>query len=751
MGKATEFHRKGTLIVIVAFAMWLLSLPGWAQSAGTSNTQADTSASSVLTLTPGLTSTVAGTSSSGYSGDGGPATSAQFNFPLGITRDTQGNFYVADGANSVIRKFSLAGNVSTVAGNGSQGYSGDGGAATSAQLAFPTAVAVDGAGNLFIADFFNACVRKVDVNGIISTFATASGFLVRGVAADAAGNVYYSSWYEGVWKVDTEGTVTRIAGNGSPGFSGDGAAATEAQTSGVAGLALDAQGNLYMAEVPNSDIRKVDTNGIITTVAGNQQFGYTGDGGLATSAKLNGPTDVRIDAAGNLYITDSSNNRIRRVNASGTISTIVGSGNYGYAGDGGLASVAQFAGPTALTLDGRGNLFITDTGNSVIREINVETTTLDFGQVIVGQTGGPVTVIVSNAGNANLNFTSVSVSSNFELQTTCSASQPLAPGSECSTDVSFVPTAGGNLTGTVTFTDDAAGTPHLINLKGEGNIPPHPDKLVFASSFPTKPLNGNLGTVIVNATDVSGNLATGFNAAVTVQIQGPVGFSTFNGQVNATGGTASFDLSAVTLNVAGSYTIQASSSGLTSAQAAFTVNGNPNFSVSMSAQSLNIGTAASGHITATVTPTNGFTGTIALSCSGLPSHSTCSFNPASVQASGNNAAQTSVMTISTGAADIAALEHTEGTSLLATSAGMFGAGLLGLVFAPIASHGHDSKSKRTKLVLLIMIAIILCGGLVGCGTLGGQTHATPSGSYTVTVTATSTNVSHGSTFTLVVQ
>ena len=771
MEKLAKSHRQGARIAAVfAIAMLLLALPVGAQSPVTragsgvlvssprphsrqswSPTLGVSGTRPILTFTPGMASTVAGTGVSGYSGDGGPATSAQFNFPMGTALDSQGNLYVADSANSVVRKLSADGTVSTVAGNGTQGYSGDGGPATSAQLAFPTAVAVDSAGNFYIADFFNACVRKVDANGTISTLATASGFLVRGVAADATGNVYYSSWYEGVWKLDSQGTITRIAGNGNPGFSGDGGPATDAQTSGIAGVAIDSQGNLYIAEVPNSDVRKVDTNGIITTVAGTQQFGYAGDGGPATSATLNGPTDVRIDAAGNLYIADSSNNRIRKVNAGGTISTIVGDGNYGYAGDGGLASAAQFAGPTTLALDGNGNLFIADTGNSVMREIEVATTTLDFGKVTVGQTGGPINVLVSNGGNADLNLGSIVSSSNFGLQTKCSSGTPLPPGTECSVDISFIPTVNGNITGTVTFSDDAAGNPHVINLKGQGYIAPQPDKLVFATQFPVEPLNGNLGTVIVNATDVNGNLATEFNAAVTLQIQGPAGFTTYNTLVNASGGTATFDLSAVLLNVAGSYTIAAASPGLTAAQASFTVTGNPDYAISMSAPSLKVGKESAGSINAIVTPTNGFQGTITLGCSGLPSHSTCSFAPASLQATGSNTALVSVVTISTGVANVAATQHADRSVFLAATTGMFSSGVLGLVFVPIVRRNSGSQSKRARLLQLILVAIILCGGLVGCGGLAGQPHLTPSGNYTVTVTATSTSVSHSSTFMLVVQ
>jgi sugar lactone lactonase YvrE len=742
MAKATQSHREAALIaVVVALAVWLLAAPVWAQSP---------SSGPILTFTPGMASTSAGTGTAGYSGDGGPAISAQFSLPMGMARDGQGNLYVADFMNNVVRKIAADGTVTTVAGNGTQGYSGDNGQATSAQLAYPAAVALDNSGNLYIAEFLNSCVRKVDANGIISTLVT--GFVVRGVAADSAGNVYYSSWYEGVWKVDSQGVSTRIAGNGNPGYSGDGGPATEAQTAGVAGLALDSQGNLYLAEVQNSDIRKIDTNGIITTVAGTHQAGFAGDGGAATSAQLNGPADVRVDAAGNLYIADSSNNRIRKVNAAGTISTIAG-GDYGYAGDGGLASSAQFANPTALVLDGNANLFAADTANNVIREIKVDSTTLDFGTVTVGQTAGPVSVIVSNAGNADLNVSGVVASSSFGVQTTCSANTPVSPGSECAVDVSFTPLVNGNIAGMVTVSDDTAGNPHLINLKGQGHVVPVASKLVFVNQFPTKMVNGNLGSVAVNATDASGNLATGFNGAVSLQLQGPAGFTTYNAQANANAGTVTFNLTSATLNVAGSYTITASAAALSSAQATFTVTGNPDFAISLSKQSLSIGKSSTGTIAATITPTNGFTGSIALECSGLPANSACTFVPASVTASGNNASLTSVLTISTGvaAASMVAVQHTSRPLFLA-STGVFGAGLLGLVFAPIARQRQHKTSKRGKVLQLTLAVIILCGGLVGCGGLApGKSDGTPAGNYTVTVTATASGLAHSSTFTLAVQ
>jgi sugar lactone lactonase YvrE len=748
MEKATSSqHKRSGIGVVVALAVLFLSSLVSAQNGVA---PAGNGTGPVLTFTPGMTSTVAGNGTNGYGGDGGPALAAQLNFPMGMARDSAGNLYIADFSNSAVRKLATDGTITTVAGNGTYGYSGDGGPATSAQLSFPSAVALDGAGNLYIADFLNSCVRKVDVKGTISTFAT--GFLVRGVTADSAGNVYYSSWSEGVWKVDSQGVTTRIAGNGTCGFGGDGGLAINAQTAGVAGLALDSQGNLYMAEVPNSDIRKVDTNGIITTVAGNQKFGYSGDGGPATSAQFNGPTDVRVDAAGNLYVVDSSNNRIRKVDASGTITTIAGT-NYGYAGDAGLASNASFAGPNGIALAGNGDLFIGDTGNSVIREVTVDSTTLDLGTATVGQTAGPVRVLVSNAGNSDLHVSGVIASNGFAIQTTCSANSALPPGTGCSVDVSFSPLVVGSITGTVTFTDDAPGTPHVINLKGQGLAVPPPSQLAFARQFSTLSLNANLGSVPVNALDAQGNLASAFSGAVTLQLQGPAGFTPFSTQLNANAGVATFNLTAVVLKAAGTYTITASSTGLTSAQAQFTVTGAKDFAISTSPLSMTVVSGSSGTVNVTASPINGFSGTISLTCSGLPAHSTCSFLPSSVNATGNNASLPSVLTISTGVASVAAVRPPASPILLASGAGFLSIGMLGLAFVPRRQRVRESSGGRSRLVSLVLLAMILLTGMLGCQGLqsGSQSLLTPRGTYTVTLTATSASVSHSVPLTLIVQ
>src|SRR5271157_2726352 len=349
----------------------------------------------------GTITTVAGNGTYGFSGDGGPATSASLGGPRGVAVDSAGNLYMAELFNDRIRKVS-AGTISTVAGNGAYRYSGDGGPATSASLNYPSGVALDSAGNLYIADSSNNRIRGV-AGGTITTIAgngfenfsgdgglatSASLSLPEGVAADSAGNLYIAdSGNQRIRKV-SGGTITTIAGNGMQGFSGDGGPATSASLTYPAGVAVDPAGNLYIADYYNNRIRKV-SGGTITTVAGNGTLGYSGDGGPATSASLYWPQGVAVDSAGNLYIADTGNQRIRKVSG-GTITTVAGNGAYRYSGDGGPATSASLE-PRGVSVDSAGNLYIADSWNSRIREVlaakpavQVSTSSLSFSAQATG-------------------------------------------------------------------------------------------------------------------------------------------------------------------------------------------------------------------------------------------------------------------------------------------------------------------------------------------------------------------------------
>ncbi|MEO8049724.1 MAG: BACON domain-containing carbohydrate-binding protein [Acidobacteriota bacterium] len=328
----------------------------------------------------GAVSVVAGTlNATGYTGDGGSATDATLDGPVDLAVDASGNLYIADFFNSVVRK--VAGGIITTAAGGPYGYAGDGGTAASALLLHPTSVAAGPGGAVYIADSNHNLVRKV-VNGAITTVggtglpgysgdggAATSATLNApwGVAVDSAGNLYISDAGNSVVRKVSGGVITTVAGTGTAGFSGDNGAATSAMLSGPAGIALDTAGNLYIADYYNSRVRMV-SGGTITTVAGNGTATFAGDGLGATSASLSGPLDVKLDAAGNLYIADFGNNRIRMVTA-GIISTVAGNGTASFGGDNGSATSAQLNAPSGVALDAGGDLFIADASNNVIRQV----------------------------------------------------------------------------------------------------------------------------------------------------------------------------------------------------------------------------------------------------------------------------------------------------------------------------------------------------------------------------------------------
>ncbi len=342
-----------------------------------------------MKIVPGI-STFAGNGTAGYTGDNGAATSAQLHQTEGVTTDSAGNVYIADWTNNVIRKVAAGtGIITTVAGNGTAGYSGDTGAATSASLRGPTGVAVDNAGNLYIADQANNRVRKVTAaTGVITTVAgngtagytgdtgaatSAELFSPTDLAFDSTGNLYISDNANNrIRKVTiATGVITTFAGNGTAGYTGDTGAATSAALNQPAGLAFDKSGNLYIADVTNNRIRKVAAGtGVITTYAGNGTAGFTGDGGAATSAELSTPARVTLDSAGNLYIADQANNRIRRVSL-GIITTVAGNGAAGYSGDGGPATNAAFNAPIGIAIDNAGSFYVSDFHNDVIRKLSI--------------------------------------------------------------------------------------------------------------------------------------------------------------------------------------------------------------------------------------------------------------------------------------------------------------------------------------------------------------------------------------------
>ncbi len=328
--------------------------------------------------------TYAGSNITGFSGDGTQATLARFNAPSGVAADSKGNIYIADNNNNRVRKVDSSGVITTVAGSAFSGYSGDGAAATSATLNGPISVAVDGSGNLYIADQLNNVIRRVNSSGTISTIAgtgtpgyngdniaaaSAQLNLPAGIAVDSTGNLFIADYANQRIRevVASSGTIVTVAGNGTAGFTGDSGAATAAQISAPTAIAVDSSGNLYICDSGNNRIRKV-SSGNITTIAGSGTAGNTGDNAAATSAQLANPNGIAVDASGNVYISDTVNNRVRKI-AGSNIYGSAGNGVAGYNGDGHAALKAELNGPFGLAVDSSGNLYIADARNQVIRQV----------------------------------------------------------------------------------------------------------------------------------------------------------------------------------------------------------------------------------------------------------------------------------------------------------------------------------------------------------------------------------------------
>jgi uncharacterized protein (TIGR03437 family) len=354
-------------------------------------------------ISGGAITTVAGNGTLGTGGDNGPATSAQFDMPVGLAVDSTGNLYVADGfISSRVREISN-GVITTVAGTGIPGFSGDSGPAASAQLNYPNGVAVDSAGNLYIADKGNSRVRKVSKSAITTVAgngiagysgdngpaAKAQLNMANGIAVDSAGNLYIADTSGNLVHKVAGGVITTVAGNGTRGNGGDGGPATGAQLNAPYAVAVDQAGNLYIADSLNYRIRMV-SNGVITTVAGNGRGGYSGDGGPAIGAQINQPWGVAVDSAGNLYIADTGNDRVRKV-SNGVMTTVAGNGTMGFSGDGGPATSAELFAPVAVALDSAGNLYIADGDNDRVRKVSngVITTFAGNGASGLGGDGGP--------------------------------------------------------------------------------------------------------------------------------------------------------------------------------------------------------------------------------------------------------------------------------------------------------------------------------------------------------------------------
>ena len=427
----------------------------------------------------GIITNVAGNDSMGvgYSGDGGPASQAQLDGPNGVAVDSAGNVYIADSGNNVVRKVSVStGIISTVAGNGTRGDTGDGGLAINATLYYPGGLAVDSNDNLYISDFPDNVIRKVNLStGIITTVA---------------------------------GTYVNVPGGGG-GYSGDGGPATSALLNVPRDIALDSANNLYIADSYNRVVRRVDgITGIISTVVGNgsNPTANYGDGGPATSAQLSGPYGVAVDIAGDLYLSDEGTGVIRKVTAAtGLISTVAGNPHLGdnpTSPDGTTATAAVLNGPIGLVVSPDGALLFADNGALVVRRISVTGAPLLYpNKIEVGtpdSKDNPQTTILNDIGNAPLTLTAPAsgqnptISSGWSLDrsATCpqlsasSSSFSLAAGASCTFAVDFTPTVSGTNTGTLVLNDSSLSATQTVLLNGTGTsgLSISPTTLTFPST-----------------------------------------------------------------------------------------------------------------------------------------------------------------------------------------------------------------------------------------------------------------------------
>lgn len=507
---------------------------------------------------PGTISSFAGTGIAGSTGDGSAASAATVNAPAGVALDAAGNVYIADTASNKVRVVNSAtGTISTFAGTGTAGSSGDGGAASAAELNAPNGIALDSAGDLFIADTANNRIREVSAaTGTISTFAGSGmagatgdgGAAVAaalnapyGVASDQKGDLYIAdSGNNEIREVNAfTGIIKTIAGTGAVGDTGNNVPASTATLAHPQGVALDASGNLYIADTGNNQVREI-SNGTIVTIAGTGSAGATGDGGPAVAATLNAPTAIYVDPAGDVYIADTGNNRIREITAqTGIISTVSGDGTSGSSGNGGPATSAELAAPSSIVGDPFGNLYIADTANNRIADVDVVDASLDFGSVNDTTTSSAQTISLMNFGNQTLQLSSVVFSSSMYQQLSgaaddCTASTSLVPGAACQIRVVFSPTSTGSssykvpVPATITITDNAlnnTASTQTVNLTGIAVLAGQPAAITpVAGAGQTEPPLGPYPTQLqALVTDINGNPVNNVSVTFTAPASGSSG------------------------------------------------------------------------------------------------------------------------------------------------------------------------------------------------------------------------------------
>ena len=610
---------------------------------------------SLSVLSPGVINTVAGDGELNFRADGILATQAPIFLPYGVIVDPVGNIYLSDTNNNRIRRVdALSSLITTIAGNGVSGYSGDGGPATQANISQPGGLTMDGAGNIYFADSGNDIIRRIDaVSGIITTIAgvpMAQGYSgdgsaatlanlssPRGIAFDTAKDLFIADTSNNVIREvnATTGKISTVTGTGTAGYNGDAVSATAAQLNSPWTVNVGIDNSLYIADLSNNRVRKVN-GGVISTVAGTGSRRFGGDGGAATAADLDDPTSVILNPAGDLYIADSGNNRVRKVYAStGIIETVTGNDSEQFAGDGGPANQASLYAPYALFFDQSGNLFLADTLHNRIRRILATPVALAYPVMKVGMTSAPQAEGMENDGNSGLNL-APPVFINAALDsttTTCSFATPMAPSTTCNLGVEFAPTViGYNVLGSVTLNSDAGNSPTVVNLSGQV-LSVEPTTVSLVSS-----VNPSLVSQLVTFTATV--------ASDDPSRSGPVTFldgtTPVCSNINLIAGSASCSTSTLTL---GQHSMTASYAGDSNNAASVSpvlnqiVRQQPNLTLTVSPNPANVAQSVTLTLTATAatgTPSGAvvffdgataLSGNVGLSGSGVATYSTTQLTP----------------------------------------------------------------------------------------------------------------------------
>lgn len=766
------------------------------------------------------------------------ATSIPLAQPGGIAFDAAGNLYIADTDAQIVQEVNLAGIITTVAGTGEQGFSGDGGAATSADLDSPVGVAVDGGGNIYIADTHNQRIREV-TNGTITTIAGtgAAGFsgdggtatsamldLPTAIAVDSKGNIYIADTNNNRIREISGGKISTVAGNGSQAYSGDGGQATAAGLDSPSGVAVDSVLNLYIGDTHNQRVRMVAAaTGIITTIAGTGTKTFTADG-AAAGAALARPMGVAVDASGAVYVADSDNQRIRKISGN-AVSTVAGDGTEGFSGDRGLSTNASIDTPHAVATS-NAEVAFADTLNNRVRAVNntvvntvaglaptgteqirfsgATTAVYGTGTLVVqfsnsgggtatgtvtffdGEGTSPATVgtaamtsnaatldtshlpagthylIASYAGDAN----NAAITSGVYVYIVTPAPLTAAANAVHMLYGQAVPSLTGTLTGVLTQDTGnvtAAFTTTATMTSAPGTYPIGVALTGTAAANYSVTLSGSSGAVTIGQAPTTTTLTDGTatpigGAALTLTAKvasttsgTPTGTVTFfNGstQLNTTpvalsGGVATLSVNSLpvgTVALNAVYSGDVDFQGSTSSNLPGTVL-SPDFAVSSTPSSQSVLPSQAVNYSITVTPTNAtFVYPVSLSVSGLPSGVTGTFNPSSIAA--GSGATTTTLTLTASASAAAPVKG------MPWGAG--GASALALLLLPFATNKRTRRAaRRLSRVLLVLLALGAVGVLSGCGAGGFFGHQ--NGSYTVTVTAVSGSTTHTTNVTLTVQ